>query len=143
MWLSQKASSAVNEADTGQGIGQVTIGGEQPGVLTDCENRYLSVASPGGYVWRPKAGQQVLVMKCPDGTNVAAGAVEQSPATELENGEVCIMSDGGAWIAVKNDGSVQVTGSLTVDGDLSVAGTVSVNGSLYVNGERYRPCACV
>ena len=43
--------------------GTVTIGGSTAGVLSRGEERNVPLASPGGYAWRPKNGERVLVIK--------------------------------------------------------------------------------
>ena len=61
--------------------GTVTIGGSTAGVLSRGEERNVPLASPGGYAWRPKNGERVLVIK--GGTLGAAVAAAGLTATAL------------------------------------------------------------
>ena len=69
---------------------------------------------PGGYAWRPRAGETVLVIKAGDA--VCVTGTESGAETDLAAGEVKIFSAGGASILLKNDGTVEISGTLTVNG---------------------------
>ena len=43
-------------------LGQVTLSGDPAGVSLGGERRWLPVYSPGGYCWKPAAGDRVLVL---------------------------------------------------------------------------------
>ena len=129
MWLSKKAVE-LHEESIAQ-IGGVTIGGGNVAVYTDVEQRGLELLSPGGYTWRPKVGQDVLVIKC-GGEAVVAGAKQSGTPADFTAGEVYIKSDGAGSIYLKNDGS------LVVSGDTVINGTLSVQGRLFVNGNEIR-----
>jgi len=119
MWISAKLAKNVQE-DAGSGeIGQVTIGGDRPAVVTRGESRGLSVAAPGGYLWRPAAGDQVLVIPCGEEYVVAGVVSDEAPE---ENGEVTIKSETGAVIRLKNNGEI------LLEGDVKVLGTLEING---------------
>lgn len=119
MWLSRKT---VVRRDSGADVGEVSIGGGSAAVLRDGEHRGLAVFAPGGYVWRPRTGSDVLVIKCGDsGMCVAGERLPQAPDDLLE-GEVYIKSDGGASLRLKNDGSIELTGQIMIDGGLYLNG---------------------
>ena len=62
MWTSERSRRPLNqEAEAETGL--VTMGGDPAGVLLGGERRWLPVYSPGGYAWRPTAGDKVLVLK--------------------------------------------------------------------------------
>lgn len=91
MWTSERNRNLpVREAAAE--IGTVTLGGDPAGVSLGGERRWLSVYTPGGYSWRPTAGDKVLVLK--------AGAEGESPCIlgtvqgeeELKPGEVLLKS---------------------------------------------------
>lgn len=115
MWLSkqQKQTAAGWAAETGA----VTIPGETVAVELDGERRGLTVYGPGGYRWRPAAGDKVLVFKTGDGLCVAGIPAD----TSLEEGEVGLFAAGGAAVTLKKDGRVVLDGEVTVNGSFSVA----------------------
>ena len=70
MWMAERGRRLpVQEAEAE--LGQVTLGGDPAAVLLGGERRQVPVYSPGGYAWRPAAGDRVLVLK--------AGGERESP----------------------------------------------------------------
>lgn len=129
MWISKKMRPAPPTADADLGV--TTIAGGQAGVLTRGEVRSLPVYGPGGYLWMPQNGAEVLVIKGGPGgqEQCVAGMRQGAPEASMQPGEVLIRS-GGASIYLKADGS------------LLLRGRVCVEGELRINGEPYRPCTC-
>ena len=115
MWLSQRRAEA-RRAETPAETGPVTLGGDPAGVYLSGERRGLPVFSPGGYQWRPAAGQEVLVLK--------AGADQESPcvvgvrqAGTPEPGETYLFSQGEASaIRLSPNGTLNLTGQICVNG---------------------------
>jgi len=166
MWLSksialrQRAAQESAAAD----MGMTTIGGGSASVMTRGEQRDLSVFSPSGVIWQPKAGDTVLVIKGGVGGQeqciVAADTSESAPE-DIVPGELYLYSNKDTFIYLRTDGSIAVKGNLSAEGDgtikgninltgdvaltgsVTVNGTLSINGSLIVNGQPYRPCTCV
>lgn len=114
MWTSKPAPRLPSEepwADTGT----VTLGGDPAAVSLGGERRQVPVYAPGGYQWRPAAGDQVLVLK--------AGAQREAPCVagvccqsgELSPGEVRI-SSGSGQIRLR-DNQVEIQGQLWVNGE--------------------------
>lgn len=114
MWTSKPAPRLPSEepwADTGT----VTLGGDPAAVSLGGERRQVPVYAPGGYQWRPAAGDQVLVLK--------TGAQRESPCVagvccqsgELSPGEVRI-SSGSGQIRLR-DSRVDIQGQLWVNGE--------------------------
>ncbi len=118
MWLSEKVGG--RSGDDAAFIGTVTIGGENVGVADAGEARNLKTIAPGGFSWRPRAGQDVLVLKCGGEGDYVAGVV-QSGMDGLESGEV-VISSGTAKIRIRPNGSIEL------------AGLVNITGALLVNG---------
>lgn len=110
MWLAKQQKRETEEVLST--VGAVTIGGDAPAVELDSERRDLAVYAPGGYRWRPKPGQKVLVLKA-DGEPCVAGTPSEGG---LEPGEVALDSAGGAGVKLDNRGNVAITGRLTVGG---------------------------
>ena len=119
MWLSRIASERSRQSAAA--VAQVTMGGSQTGVMTESEERNVPLFSPGGYIWRPSAGESLLVVKC--GNEIcAAGKESEEPPEDFAEGEVYIKSKGGASIWLKNSGDVVITGNVYIEGGLSVNG---------------------
>lgn len=110
MWLSQRVFRD-NSAPAGLSQGVVTVAGAAPAVLTDREERELSVLSPGGYLWRPGLGDRVLLSR--EGGGCVLGKIQQ-PA-DLAPGEIRIVS-GGASIALLPSGEIHLTGDIYLNG---------------------------
>lgn len=62
MWIAERSRRRLEPAELA-GVGQVTLPEDPAGVWLDGERRMLPVFAPGGYVWRPSLGEQVLVLK--------------------------------------------------------------------------------
>lgn len=95
-------------------VGLVTLGGDPAGVNLGGERRWLPVYSPGGYAWRPAAGDKVLVVK--------TGGEREAP---------CILGRAQQEEDLR-PGEVRLNGP-----DCSLAlrdGTVDLNGTVWVNG---------
>lgn len=121
MWLSKKHAGGRSLAAS---VGTASIGGEAASAVTQTEQRGLPVFAPGGYCWRPGAGESLLVIKCGEFADypvVAAAAQPQAPE-DMQTGEVCILSAGGAQLWLKNDGSIDITGELRVNGEIVAGG---------------------
>ena len=138
MWLSKRTTQ--RPTDDGTLVGEVTIGGDHPGVYMGGERRNLPVCAPGGYFWMPKVGDETLVIKCVDGMKVCTGLPMEKAPDGMEAGEVTIRSDGDTVLWLKNDGTMEVrgdvelTGDVQVEGDIQITGTVNITGGLVVNG---------
>ena len=114
MWLAQQQRR--NRKSSGSQVGTVTLGGDPAGVCLDGERRDLPVFAPGGYVWRPARGDQVLVLKTGiDGEAPCVAGARCAEGYGLAEGEVLLYS-GGASIRLSANGTVSITGRLLVDG---------------------------
>ena len=124
MWISEQLGGKGTGASAQAGV--TTIGGAEAAVETCGEERGLPVYAPGGLVWRPKAGDKVLVLKGGTGGEeryvVAAAPGEQE---ELEPGEMALTLGDGI-IRLRQDGVVEMRGRVEITGDLYI------NGQLYV-----------
>ena len=112
MWTSERNRNLPLREAAAE-IGTVTLGGDPAGVSLGGERRWLTVYSPGGYSWRPTAGDKVLVLK--------AGAEGESPCVlgtvqteELEPGEV--MLKGGECSIRLGQEALALEGALTING---------------------------
>lgn len=112
MWIADRRESRRTEESAA--LGQVTLGGDPAGVFAGGERRWMPVYSPGGYRWRPRAGEKVLVVRAGEEREAPCVAgVRQEPG-ELEPGEVRLT--GGAGGVRLYSGGVELTGAVKVNG---------------------------
>lgn len=114
MWLSEKLRRGEETAAAGE-TGTVSIEGAAPAVLAGAEER-AEVLSPGGYSWRPRRGETVMLLRggAAGEARYVAGRVQGEQS--LAPGEVRIASAGGASITLRNDGTVDLTGTVRING---------------------------
>ena len=104
MWISRRKETRQTERAQ---VGNVTVEGER---------RDLPVYGPGGYVWRPSQGQEVLVVKAgADGEQPCVAGARGSLEVNLAPGEVYIHSGGGS-IFISNGGVISMSGLVLVNG---------------------------
>jgi len=101
-------------------LGLVTLGGDPAGVLVGGERRWLPVYGPGGYCWRPAAGDRVLVLKAGSEGETPCPLGTVQTEEELKPGEVCL-SGGGCRLKLGQD-------------------ALELQGSILLNGERLEDC---
>ena len=124
MWTSNRKREGLSqECAADQGI--VTLGGDPAAVYLGWERRWVSLYTPGGYQWRPKAGDKVLVVKAGDHREipclVGKRPDELSEEDELPPGSVRIHSGTGV-VLLDEEG-------LTLQGDeVALEGDITVNG---------------
>ena len=126
MWLSKKLNEDTRDTSAAALRGAVTMGGAEAAVWSCGEERNLPAAAPGGYAWRPRFGENVLVLKGGEtgGERYIVGALEED-AEALGEGEICLYSAGGTKLYLRNDGRIELFGALYI------------NGELYINGAPY------
>jgi phage gp45-like len=117
-----KSQPSTADAD----LGVTTIAGDSVGVVTRGEVRSLPVYGPGGYVWLPENGAEVLVIKGGPGgeEQCVAGLRQKETPKGMQPGEVYLYGPGNNSIYLKRDGSVEI------------------QGQLWINGALYTPCNC-
>ena len=95
-------------------LGLVTMGGDPTAVVLGGERRWLPVCSPGGWAWRPRMGERVLVLK--------AGVEKESPCVlgriqdgnGLKPGEARL--SGGKSTVFLGEDALELTGEIRVNG---------------------------
>ena len=116
MWMAEGRTAAPREE--GAELGIVTIGGNPAAVETRGEVRNLPVFGPGGYVWVPRRGQRVLVLKGgPGGEEQCLAAAEQGEVPGLLPGETALRV-GKASLALRVDGRIELKGLIYLNGEL-------------------------
>ena len=122
--------------------------GDPAGVLLGGERRWLPVYSPGGYAWRPTAGDKVLVLKtggerespcilgkAQDGDGLGQGEVRLTGGdSRLRLGPEGAELSGGDNV-IRLGKQLELTGeksSIQLGRELALSGSIMVNGqSLY------------
>ena len=113
MWTSeQRGKQPVREAPAE--LGSVTLGGDPAGVNMGGERRWLPVFTPGGYCWRPTAGDKVLVLKAGGQGETPCILGTQQEIEELAPGEVRLKGvDCSIHLGTEQ---VEVKGQMVVNG---------------------------
>lgn len=115
MWTAKQTKMTENRSAAAQ-MGVVTAGGQRSDVYLGSQRCRLPVMAPGGYRWRPKAGEQVLVLKMgAQGEGDCVLARQEESGAELRPGEVELYAPGCS-LKLTQDGQVDVRGSLCVNG---------------------------
>ncbi|MBE6932490.1 MAG: hypothetical protein E7464_03790 [Ruminococcaceae bacterium] len=113
MWLSEQFCKTTPPEVSG--FGEVTIsGGKAAAKDADREQRLLPLVSPGGFVWLPDTGDQVLVLR--EGAPCIIGRI-QPEQRELSPGEVMLYAGSGS-IRLRKDGTIELTGKVIVNGQV-------------------------
>ena len=117
MWLSEKLAAQRREEIPAAEAGTVTIDESGAAVYAHGEIRGGTVLAPGGVAWRPRNGAQALVLKgaASEEKNYILG-VENEELAELEPGEVCLYTSGGAKVHLTRDGKILLWGTVYVNG---------------------------
>lgn len=122
MFLSTRGGSVYEERCGGQ-METVAAGGREPWIYSCGEMQRAELICPGGFRWRPAAGQGVLVMKTGSlGEEPCIIGTEDSGGEALEPGEVQLFSAGSS-ITLKNDGRILVEGTVYVNGEVLESAT--------------------
>ena len=110
MWLAIKIT-----ARRSREIGAATE--EETGLVGECEYRELSSCSPYGLWWQAPLGQEILTVNY-GGACLGLGVVAPRQR-QLLPGEVCLYSQGGALLWLRQDGSVEINGlRITKEGEV-------------------------
>ncbi len=113
MWTSERNRNP-RSGEPAAELGTVTLGGDPAGVSLGGERRWIGVYGPGGYSWRPTAGDKVLVLKAgAEGEAPCLLGVSQEEA-ELEPGEVRLK--GGESSVFLGQERLELTGDLYLNG---------------------------
>lgn len=109
-------------------LGLVTLGATPPASIWGENGRWVAVCAPGGYQWRPRTGDKVLVVKAGDQREIPCLAGVRQP--EIQEKEEPLEA-----------GAVRITGG-SGRMDLNAKGVVldgketALKGRVTVNGER-------
>ena len=134
MWTAnRKREGRTEECAADQGV--VTLGGDPAAVYLGGERRWVSLYTPGGYQWRPKAGDKVLVVKAGDHRELPCLVGKRPDALseedELPPGSVRIHSGTGVVLLVAFCTALEYAAAqLMFPGELALSQLLSLNGGL-------------
>ena len=123
MWLSKKLAQNSGTSAGSADLGDVTISAGAPSMVVDSEVRGVRLIAPGGYAWRPKAGETILVLKDSGGQSFALGPPMDEASDDIAPGEVVLKSDEGSFIRLRSNGDIVLCGNVRIEGELTVNGT--------------------
>lgn len=113
MWTAERNRNP-RSGEPAAELGRVTLGGDPAGVSLGGERRWIGVYGPGGYSWRPTAGDKVLVLKAgAEGEAPCLLGVPQEEA-ELKPGEVRLK--GGESSVFLGQDRLELEGNLYLNG---------------------------
>lgn len=113
MWTSERNRN-LRTGEPAAELGCVTLGGNPAGVSLGGERRWVGVYGPGGYSWRPTAGDKVLVLKAgAEGETLCLLGVPQEE-TELSPGEVRLA--GGGTSLLLGQSRLELSGQVYING---------------------------
>lgn len=111
MWISKERTKKA-ACEPAAEWGSVTVAGPTA-VYLGGERRGVALCCPGGFAWRPKVGEEVLVLKAgPDSEQPYILGVTQTE--ELEPGQVRV---GSKKCGVLCGEGLELTGEVTVNGE--------------------------
>lgn len=115
MWVSKQTKKRGSGSGTAQ-VGLVTAAGQESGVYLGTQRCWLPVLAPGGYRWRPKTGEQVLVLKTgAEGESACVLARQEEPDTDLRPGEVELYAPK-CGLKLNEAGGIELHGKVWVNG---------------------------
>lgn len=118
MWLSEQLSAGKRDESGLVSGGVVTVSGEKSAVMLEAERREMKLLYPGGLIWAPMAGEEVIVLRSGDGEQYLLGGCGSGEG--LGSGEKLLKGPGGS-IGIGKEG-------------ITIAGNVEIKGRLVVNG---------
>ena len=113
MWTSERTRRPAQEEPAAE-LGAVTLGGDPAGVALGGERRWLNVYAPGGYSWRPAAGEKVLVLKAGGERELPCIVGTGQREIDLKPGEVSLR--GGSSQVRLGQSSLELNGRIQVNG---------------------------
>lgn len=106
MWISKQITKTQETPTVQTGTSTLNSNGQIEAVSTGSE-RNISIYSPYGYCFSMPAGVEMLLAKS-DGQQAAIGTLMNPDG--IANGEIMIKSLSGAYVHLKNNGSVIING---------------------------------
>ncbi len=118
MWISSNQNKRrAPETESAQ-LGEVTLSGETVGIFLSQERRGAKLIAPGGYHWRPREGNTVLVMKAGEAQEPCLLGEEEGTQRQLQPGEIWISVTDESGIHLRRDGRIELFGAIYANGKL-------------------------
>lgn len=113
MWISKQNSrnSQTQALEPAADTGAVTLSGSTLAAYSGGERRELALYAPGGILWKPEIGDQVLLLRLGEEGQPCVAGMLCPEAEDLAPGELLLRSKG-ASICLRNDGTIELTGTL-------------------------------
>ena len=127
MWTSERSRRPRAEEAPAE-VGEITLSQGTAGVNLGGERRWAALCCPGGYAWRPAAGDRVLVLKAGGERESPFLLGMEPPETDLAPGEVRL-SCGDSAIRL-GSGALELTGNIQVNGISLAAYIAQIASSL-------------
>ncbi len=106
MWISKQTIKSESEPAVQNATVTLNDNGEIETVFTGAE-RSIKIFAPYGYSYSVPTGSELLLTRS-SGEQVSLGTQMQNE--DISEGEIKITSSGGAYISLRNDGSVCING---------------------------------
>ncbi len=106
MWISRQFTEKQEESLIRPGMSTLNSDGKVEAVSTGAE-RDVSIYSDYGYCYSLPSGTEMLISNC-SGQQAAIGTLLSSK--ELKSGEIKITAGSGAYVYLKDNGSVIING---------------------------------
>lgn len=106
MWISGAISSRPDNPTVQTGKSTLNSNGKTEAVSSGV-SRDIEVYSPYGYAFSLPSGEKMLLAEC-EGNQAGIGTLNDNG--DIETGEIKITAASGAYIYLKNDGSVIING---------------------------------
>lgn len=115
MWISRQIMKSQEQPALETGVSTLNRNGEVDAVSTGAE-RCINIYAPYGYSFSLPTGVDMLLTKS-DGEQAAIGVLMKN--SDVRPGEIKIKAASGAYIHLKNDGSVVINGlEINRDGEI-------------------------
>lgn len=108
MWISKQLSKGQSTPTVQSGMSTLNSDGQVEAVSTGTE-RNIGIYSPYGYSFSLPCGVEMLLTKC-DGQQAAIGTLMQND--DIRSGEIKITSASGAYIHLRDNGTVVINGMI-------------------------------
>lgn len=96
-------------------VARVSIGGSSPALVAGGEYRGAELLCCGGVLRIPRAGEEQLLIRCEDGSVLAAGICGGEVPEGLSEGDILI-KNGQASLCLRGDGSIEIYGRVLING---------------------------
>lgn len=109
MWILNYITKNANKVSKASSGSVTNSSKNKVGINSSLNLKELSIVSPYGISYLPPVGEESVVLPMLDG-QICIGCVNNE--TSLKPGELMLKSEGGAYIHLKNNGSIDINGEI-------------------------------